>query len=217
MNVPEKLAFQDGDFSFPLWVTWNEKGKGFAANHNAALRAEKSDYFCVMNPDIRLTQNPFPRLLDTFESGKVGVVAPLVVNPEGEIEDSARRGPTPLQIALRMLGLGQGLDYPIGSECIFPDWVAGMFMLFSSETFRAAGGFNERYFLYLEDVDLCFRIRFSGRRVALNPSVSVVHDAGRKSLQDVQHFRWHAASVIRFFLSRVFFASLWYRLVAKRS
>jgi GT2 family glycosyltransferase len=74
-----------------------------------------------------------------------------------------------------------------------------MFMLFSTEDYKAIGGFDEKFFLYYEDVDICIRLWKSGRSVMVDPDVQVVHDARRTSHKSWRFMRWHVASMIRFF------------------
>jgi GT2 family glycosyltransferase len=79
-----------------------------------------------------------------------------------------------------------------------------MFMLFTRETFEAVGGFDERYYLYYEDVDICARLRMAGKEVVLCPTVQVIHDAQRQSHTSPRHLAWHLASMLRFFTSAPF-------------
>lgn len=210
INVEEKIPFKPEDFDFKLLVVQNDHPRGFAANHNAAFKLRGSDFFCVLNPDIRLTLDPFPILLDTASDRKTGVVAPLIKNNEEGIEDSARRLPTPFRLFMRFWRRWKGVsvDYPIGNTLIFPDWVAGIFMLFPSRVFSEMNGFNERYFLYFEDVDLCSRLRMAGYQIILDPRVSFIHNARRDSHANWQYFKWHIFSGMRFFSSIVFWACL---------
>lgn len=83
-----------------------------------------------------------------------------------------------------------------------PDWVGGMFMLFRNEVFRAAGGFDARYFLYYEDVDLCARLTLQNLAVVLCPQVKVIHEARRSSHRSLKYAMWHLRSMGRFFLSK---------------
>ena len=79
--------------------------------------------------------------------------------------------------------------------------LAGMFMLFRSEVFRRLGGFDERYFLYYEDVDLCLRLRQLGYDVLLEPGAEALHDARRASRSSPRHLLWHARSLARFLIT----------------
>jgi GT2 family glycosyltransferase len=76
-----------------------------------------------------------------------------------------------------------------------------MFMLFRAETLRSMGGFDERYFLYYEDVDLCARLREAGYEVAVCTEASAIHAARRESRRNLRFAKWHLRSALRFFTS----------------
>ena len=215
LNLLETLPFSAGEFSFPVSMHVNFAAQGFSANHNQAFARSNGQFFCAMNPDIRLDQDPFPELIKCLQEALVGVAAPLVVNESGAMEDSARRFPTPLKILCKALGGCMGSDYLVKEETLFPDWVAGMFMLFRSETFEQLGGFDQRYFLYYEDVDLCARLRLLGYEVALCPVARVIHQAQRSSHRNIKYLKWHLASMLGFFCSRPFLKICWLRLKKK--
>lgn len=195
-NVPEALNVPGAT------IVDNPEPKGFGANHNAAFKLCDQPYWCVLNPDIELIGNPFPILLGLLQHDRrLGMVAPLVRNPGGQIEDSVRRFPTVFSIMAKVLGVSEG-RHPIDSsaEIVFPDWVAGMFMLYSSEAYEKLGGFDERYFLYYEDVDICARAWRARIGIAVATSVAVVHDARRTSHRNLRYLRWHLSSMLRFLL-----------------
>jgi N-acetylglucosaminyl-diphospho-decaprenol L-rhamnosyltransferase len=196
LNIPdpEPLALQA--LPFPIEVIENRQGKGFGANHNAAFARCRTDFFCVANPDVRLTADPFPPLVESLKNA--AVAGPLVRNPAGAIEDSARRYPTLGSLAAKLVQGSPGPEYPTdrGEQAV--DWVAGMFMLFRSEAFRKVGGFDEAYFMYYEDIDLCRRLNRAGNRVVYNPAASVVHDARRGSRRNLRLAAHHATSILRF-------------------
>lgn len=214
LNVPENLPFGLDNFSFPIKIIQNTNPQGFASNHNQAFAQATGQFFCVLNPDIRLFNNPFPALLSCLKSN-VGVAAPLVLNESGSIEDSARYFPTPFRIMCKAFGGCKGSDYFISNGVIFPDWVAGMFMLFPSEIFKQMGGFDPRFFLYYEDVDLCARSRLQGYEVLLCPNAQVIHQAHRSSHRNFKYFKWHLTSMLRFFCSSIFLKVLWRKLIKK--
>lgn len=205
LNIPEPLSFDTAAFPFPVLVLSNEQPRGFAANHNAAFRQCKTPFFCVLNPDIRLETNPFPALLTCLENGNAAVVAPAVLNPHGGVEDSVRRFPRPFGLVAKALNLDDGC-YPIGPGAapFAADWVGGMFMLFRATDFAAVGGFDEGFFLYYEDVDICTRLWKRGRRVMACPQASVVHDARRASRRNLRYMRWHLSSMGRYFRKHLF-------------
>ena len=199
INAPEQLPFSPDEFPFPLQIHHNASPRGFAANHNAAFKLCRTKYFAVLNPDLRLTSNPFPVLADCLNDG-FSVAAPTVLNARGEIEDSARKFPRPHLLLAKLLGLSQG-RYPVksGETLSSPDWVAGMFMLFRAEDFAGVGGFDEGFFLYYEDADICTRLWKRGLRVGYCQNVSVIHQAQRASRHKLKYLRWHLASMARYF------------------
>jgi hypothetical protein len=203
LNVEEEPPFDTASFDIPLRIVRNASVKGFGANHNAAFHRAQGRYFCVLNPDLRLNADPFPLLIEALADSRVGVAAPRIANPTGETEDSARRFPTLWAIVRKAFSGAQHHDYEIANAPLRPEWVAGMFMLFRSEVFRQLGGFDERYFLYYEDVDLCLRLRRLGYVALLEPRAVALHDARRASHRDLRHFLWHARSLARFLFSRI--------------
>lgn len=204
LNLPEAITFSVNDFSFPLTIYKNSAPKGFSANHNQAFRRAVGKLFCVINPDIRFGSNPFLPLASCLTNAHIGVVAPIVLNAQGTLEDSARHFPTPFKILCKAFGNCLGSDYHVKDAPIYPDWVGGMFMLFRHSVFQQMGGFNDRYFLYYEDVDLCARLRLQGYEVMLSPQAQVVHHAQRSSHRNFKYLRWHLTSMLRFFLSSAF-------------
>ena len=196
LNIPESMAFPE---NCRVTVVENAFPKGFAANHNAAFRQCAEQFFCPLNPDIEFDQNPFPVLLEALGRSGAAVIAPLVKSPAGEIEDSIRRFPTPSSLLRKALGRNDG-RYVVqeGQPAFFPEWVGGMFMLFKSRDFGALKGFDEAYYLYYEDVDICLRAWRQGMGVLAFPQVSVIHDARRASRAGLRHLRWHLTSLGRF-------------------
>jgi hypothetical protein len=197
VNVPEDLP-SEACTPARIEIIHNASEKGFAANHNAAFGAARGDYFCVLNPDVRLAQDPFPALLEVLREPQVAVAAPRIVDPAGRVEDSARRFPTAASLLMKSLGLAPQFDYPAGEPPPSPDWVAGMFMLIRREAFEKAGGFDERFFLYYEDVDICRRLRLLGFDVRLVAQATATHEAQRASRRDARHMLWHARSMLRY-------------------
>jgi len=204
LNLDEPLSFQISDFFYPIKIIRNLVPRGFGANHNQACDKASGQYFCVINPDIRFDADPFSSLLANLNNPTVGVIAPLVVGPKGDVEDSARRFPTPSIILSKVFGQRKQVDYSLNDQLSAPDWVGGMFMLFHRQVFQQLDGFDERYFLYYEDVDLCGRLQLAGYRVAVCPGSQVVHHAQRSSHRSLKFLRWHMASMLRFFLSPVY-------------
>ena len=203
LNIEEHLPFDIADFPFEIRIIRNQGRRGFAANHNAAFALACGEYFCVLNPDVRFDINPFPALTAGLSDASVGVAGPLVLAPDGQIEDSARHFPTPFSIARKLFGSPHDPDYSIAQIPVHPDWIAGMFMLWRTDVFRQLTGFDEGFFLYYEDVDICVRLYRSGLRVVLIPSVRVTHYAQRASRRNVRYLRWHLTSMFRYFWRQI--------------
>ena len=181
----------------------NRRPRGFGANHNNAFKLTHAPFFCVLNPDITIESNPFPGLLLSLRRTHAAVTAPIVLTPNGEIEDNLRRFPT-LTTLLAKAIRGKKGGYPQRPDqtTLHPDWVAGMFMLFRRKAFQCVGGFDERYYLYYEDVDICARLWRAGVRVTATTEARVIHDARRASHHDLRHLCWHLGSAARYLLKR---------------
>jgi len=174
----------------------NLSAKGFSENHNAAFKLCAAPYFGVVNPDILLPSDPFPALVEAFEDTSVGVVAPVVASPALEVENTSRRLYTPFELLrqkLRPSNLGE-----------HGDWLAGMFLLFRSRAFRAVKGFDEGYFLYIEDVDICTRLRLAGWTLRQCASAQVIHDARKTSHRSLRYTVWHLRGMFRYWRSPTF-------------
>jgi GT2 family glycosyltransferase len=198
INSPEDESIYQG-FLFPLRIIRNNTSKGFGANHNAAFFQSTTKWFAVVNPDIRIDSFNFQVLMAPFENQAVAAVAPVVILGDGRIEDSARRFPTLTRLAKRTLLRQRNADYEVGETPYAVDWVAGMFVVFRRDAYQEVGGFDDRrFFMYLEDADICRRIGAKGWQVIVNPNSKVVHMAQRASRRNLKHMRWHAVSAFRY-------------------
>ena len=197
-NVPEALTLPDDP---RVQIIHNARPRGFGANHNAAFALCMSPWFVVLNPDVVLMGNPFPALLLAAKGNNVALVSPRAVDTRGSPEDCWRRFPTPIGLIYKFFGLEDGRYEHAAEE--FPafdvDWVSGLCMLFRYEAYTALGGFDERYFLYYEDVDICTRSWSAGLRVLACPAACLTHDAQRASRRSFRHMRWHIKSMLRYF------------------
>ena len=193
VNVPEALPA-----GAPGEVIINERPRGFGANHNAAFRRSRGDYFCVLNPDIRLRQDPFPALLEVLDDPGIGVAGPRIVDAHGRTEDSVRKFPSLPRLARKLFAGRPAPDYPLDAGPADVDWIGGMFMLFRAAAFERVAGFDERYFLYYEDVDICRRLHAAGYRVVATPRARAIHEAQRASRRDPRHMAMHARSMLRY-------------------
>ncbi len=202
LNVPEPDPEIPAELESRLLTIRNITPQGFGANHNQAFLNCETRFYCVMNPDIRLPKNPFPVLMAELEREHTSAIGPAVLSPSGQLEDSVRKFPTPLSLGMKVLGRGGGsYQFAIGEEPFAADWIGGMFMLFRAEDYKCVGGFDEGYFLYYEDVDICARLWKAGGHVLACPKAQVIHDARRSSHRNLRYMRWHVSSLARY-LSR---------------
>ena len=202
-NLPEDRIPVEESEAFR--VTWLENAvpAGFGANHNAAFAHCRSDCFLVLNPDVRLSDDSVLRLADHLAQCP-GVAGPRVVTPSGSLEDSARRVPSPVRLIKRWLLRRFEPDYDASVECQPVDWVAGMCLAFDRDSFARVGGFDGRFHLYCEDVDICLRLRLLGRHVSWLQSATVVHDAQRASHRKWRYLVWHLQSLGRLLTSAAY-------------
>jgi GT2 family glycosyltransferase len=200
-NIPDATPLDTASLSCPVERIANPSVKGFGANHNAAFERCRTPWFCVLNPDIRFSADPFPPLLDALAGPRAAIAGPLVRNPTGGVEDSARRFPTAGSLLRKLFSDRREPDYPTDRGTQDVDWVAGMFMLCRADAYRAVRGFDEAYFLYYEDVDLCRRLRATGNSVRYVPGAEVVHDARRASRRRLAPMLHHLRSALRFLAS----------------
>ena len=193
-----------------LQLLRNPEPLGFGANHNQAFKHARGPMglpdtggFCVVNPDIELAiQSPgalpghalLPSLLAALAPPEVGMAYPAQLDAAAVALDFERVLPTPQAIFLRQLG-----RQPVRAPEV-PDWVSGAFMAFKVDVFAGLGGFDERYFLYGEDVDICLRLQLAGYTLA-RASTSVIHHTHRQTLRNPRHLSWHVQSLLRLWRS----------------
>ena len=198
LNLPEVVP-SFANFPFEVQVLRNSYPKGFAENHNHAFLYAKSEYFAVLNPDLRIDRDPFGTLAGLLSDRKVGVATPMIHEADGTVADFARRLVTPAEILRRHL-----LRKRDDTLLDHPDWVAGMFLAFRHQTYSSLTGFDARYHLYCEDVDLCARLRLRGLQLAVAKDVSVTHHAQRASRRAPRPLFRHLSSLCRFWTSRTY-------------
>lgn len=202
LNCPEDEAFLAGLVGLDYQIIRNTAPKGFGANHNAAFSRSNGDVFVVMNPDVRWPDGfEMNKFVDRFAASGAGVCGPLVKSGTGSIEDSARYFPSLSRLMVRHLRGIRTPDYCATGSSIEVEWVAGIMLALRREAFVKVGGFDERYFMYLEDTDLCRRIGRAGWTVIYDTRDAIIHDAQRASHRQWAHVSWHVRSMLRFLAS----------------
>jgi N-acetylglucosaminyl-diphospho-decaprenol L-rhamnosyltransferase len=158
-------------------VIRNDVRRGFGANHNAALARAAGRYAFILNDDTVLDEGAIDRLCAFMDQNPVvAAVGPRLRYADGRRQPSAFRFPTPMRVALTAATLQRlGWDMSGGERIRRVDWVHGAAMMVRVDAFRDAGGLDERFYMYLEDVDLCRRLRDRGWEVAFFPRAGLVH------------------------------------------
>lgn len=198
INIPEKFEYLKNN---KILFIKNVLPKGFSENHNNAFQYCKTDYFCVMNPDIRLIKNPFNKLLKVINKSSP-LVSPTIVNKKYKLEDNARYFPTPISIIKKLIFNYKGIyktENYLFEDKIYPEWIAGMFMLFTKKIYKKLKGFDENFFLYYEDVDICCRLKKIKKKILVVKNIRVIHDARRSSRKNLKYFLIHLYSMALFF------------------
>lgn len=151
--------------------------RGFGANHNLALRDAGGRYLFVLNDDTELGPGCLDRLVRFMDGNPdVACAGPRVVYGDGRRQPSAFHFPTPTRVAVTSLTLQRAGWVMSDTDRIRRvDWVHGCAMLVLREDFQRLGGFDEGFYMYLEDVDLCRRLAAAGRAVAFFPYSWLAH------------------------------------------
>jgi GT2 family glycosyltransferase len=206
-NLKPGINLDESEHNFPIYQNLNLKPLGFAKNVNRAfsLRGKDADFYCIINPDVELTSSIFPVLINKMAENSIDVISPIVIDRDGNIQDSFRPVPSPLVLLKRRIfPPPPNLDFNRLPEIIYPDWIAGIFMLIKPSAFHQTGGFTEIYNLYFEDVDFCLKAKIKGFRIGVVKEISILHDAQRKSRKSFRYLLYHMASAIRFFFSKTY-------------
>jgi N-acetylglucosaminyl-diphospho-decaprenol L-rhamnosyltransferase len=150
---------------------------GFGANHNTVVRATNGRFVFVLNEDTTSDDWGFSRLVAEMDAyPRTAALGPRLVYPDGRHQGSAWRFPTPLVSLVGLPTLGKvGINQSKGKRPRSVDWVAGAALLLRREALDSVGLFDEGFFIYFEEVDLCLRLRRAGWEVRYLPAVSVVH------------------------------------------
>lgn len=185
------------------------KNIGFGAGHNRVLDRIKnnSSFHLVLNPDVIFKGHVITDLIAQFETDKdIGMIAPNVLFPNKKHQYTARKYPFFWDLIIRRLKIPskriedheyRNLDL---SKSMFVEYLTGCFQLYKTEDFVSINGFDERYFLYMEDVDICKKIDALGKKKMYYPKVSITHVLKQGSSKNIKLFGYHLSSAIKYYL-----------------
>jgi GT2 family glycosyltransferase len=169
----------------------NGSNLGMGAGNNVGIRKSSGQFVLVLNPDTEVDPGAIMTMLGYLhDHPEAGLVGPELVYPDGTPQDSCYRYPNlilPLVRRTFLGGLAKGyLDYYLMKNLDLTkpqavDWIMGSCLLIRREVLDKVGLFDERFFMYFEDTDLCRRINNAGYEVVYLPSARVIHHHGRAS------------------------------------
>ncbi len=206
-----------GDIRGVKWI-FNEENLGFSRSINVGLSNTSGKSVVVMNPDVKILNGG---ILSAYKylmtQPDVGVIGPKIVDKDGNIQDSCRKFMKPSDLFARLLKrLFLKKDVLISSQFNYSkiqsvDWVIGAFMMAKREAIEKVGLLDERFFLYVEDMDWCKRFWDSGLKVVYYPGLVVEYKGDRKSISSLmswsfinKYFIYHISSYTKYLIKHKF-------------
>lgn len=193
-------------------VIMNVENLGYSRANNTGIRQAKGEYLLLLNPDIMLSHQVLDDLIDSLKQDPHrGIVAPQLKYPNGLIQESARRLPNLLVQTIARAPIINKLFQTKLEKYVMAewdhqssrnvDWVIGACMLARRDTILQVGLFDEDYFLYCEDVDLCYRLSKKGYKIYYNASISMTHDYQKSSRRKLNKLTIvHLVSICKFYI-----------------
>jgi len=181
-------------------ITWIglKQNIGFGKACNVGTRNARGEYVLFLNPDTVVSRNTLSSCVRCIESNdRIGLIGPKILNPDGTMQASCRRSfPTPLVALYHFSGLSKlfpksqhvgryNMTYLDEDQLNRVDAVSGSFMFMRKGLFDQIGGFDEQFFMYGEDLDLCRQVYEKGYEVWYNPETQIIHYKGTSSAKRI--------------------------------
>lgn len=204
----------ESEFAGQIKLIKNDQNLGFAKANNQGLKEASGEYILFLNSDTEIKPDTLSKSLAFMRANpRCGIMGPKMVYPDGSPQSSVRRFPTVWPILLMLLKvpklwphlkaidnyLAVDFDYSKQQEV---DQVMGAFMLMPKSLVGQLKGFDERFFIWFEEVDLCLRVKRAGYQVIYNPEVEIVHHGGKSFAQQslITNQRRFFKSALSYFL-----------------
>ncbi len=200
-------------YNLPVRYHLNGSNAGYGRGHNKAIgECSESKYHIIINPDIIIVPSAI-ELLSRFmnDNPDIGMVSPKVLNEDGTIQQLNKRYPTVFDLFARRF-IPKSLHYliqprldryemkDVGYDDICDvECISGCFMFCRTEVLKKVGGFDDRYFMYLEDFDLSRKVQQAGYRTVYYPHATVTHLWERASHKSLKMTWVHIQSAIKYF------------------
>lgn len=183
----------------------NKSNLGFGKANNIGLKNAAGKFILLINPDTIVAEDTFEKMIEFFDQNKdVGLAGCKILNPDGTLQLACRRSfPGPWTSFTKVTGLSSifpkskifaryNLTYLDENQTYEVDAISGSFMMMIREVYEKVGGFDEQFFMYGEDLDLCYRIQKAGYKVCYVHSTQIIHYKGestkRSSLDETKVF-----------------------------
>jgi len=179
---------------------------GFGAAHNLIIDKITSEFHLILNPDVTFSSKVIPTLINKLKTDeKVAFISPQVKYPSGKLQYTCRKYPTFLELVFRKLNIFKKYTHKREyrdldlSKPFYPEFIYGSFLLFKTSIFKEIKGFDTRYFLYMEDVDICRKIDAAGLKKLYYPLEEISHIHRKESSKKVKLFFYHLSSALKYF------------------
>ncbi len=202
--------------SVPVRILEARHNQGYGQGNALGIRSAKGEYILIINPDNELEPAGLEKMVHVMEwDDSIGILAPQLIHEDGTIRDSYRTFPTFTDLFIKRIPLlrrlfpgrmKRYLQHDMNSSVTRDvDWVAGACFVMRRSLYADLGGFDQRFFLFFEDTDLCRRCWKSGHRVVYFPEVHArdrkhrLSEGGVMALFSKRTARIHLVSAVKYF------------------
>ena len=188
------------------------KNIGFGAANNYVLKKIEgiSSYHLILNPDVSFKPKVISSLIHNLnENTELAMIVPRVIYPDGSHQFSCRRFPSFFDLIVRRFGklkfmfsrrIDKGEYKDLNLEIPFyVEYASGCFQLFKTADFIELKGFDERYFMYVEDIDICRKIIEIDKKILYYPYEFIIHNHEKGSSKKIKLFFYHVSSIFKYF------------------
>lgn len=203
----------------------NNKNLGFSKANNIGMKQATGKYILLINPDTLVSEDTFEKMIRFFEENPiVGLAGCKILNPDGTLQLACRRSfPGPWTSFCKVAGLSNlfpesrifaryNLTYLDPCQTYEVDAISGSFMMFRKDVYEKIGGLDEKFFMYGEDLDFCYRAQKSGYKVFYVHSTQIIHYKGestkRSGLDETKIFYSAMHLFVKKHLSGSFFVGI---------
>lgn len=198
-----------------IYIYKSNKNNGFGAGNNQAITYTSSDFVLFLNPDVLVLDNTLTDMIQVIKKfSDIGIIGAKLLNMDHSLQYSCRRflsfkefliARTPIkkisnQLTVKQLNdkyLMKDINHDIAQDV---DWLMGSCLLVRKAEFLSLGGFSEEYFMYFEDVDLCYKYKLNNQRVYYYPHTKMIHLHEQASVKKINKLTVkHVESMFKFY------------------